>query len=379
MTTLMRASNEWANRPADQRFSSLADLHAATTHHFEASVEAPVVPLKSLRIATAHDIALNSSDTPSEYRAAVEAAGEDRPVLIGNSGTPAEFTHYAFGQFARTLGAPAAYLRTLPASLVAENLNHGIEKAEAQNNNLLFTQNGDLRLRAMVSQQYKRIWNKDVTSRLIRLTEQQPEWQPAPAAFDGSRGLYASDEDMFAFLVDNDRRIFETLPGGGLGRGFFVWNSEVGAASFGIMTFFYEYVCGNHRVWGAKGVQELRIRHVGNADDRAFSQLALEIRKYADSSARDDELKVSAMRSMTLGAKKEDVLDKVFGLKGLDVSRKLIEQSYDKAVEREDWYGAPNTVWALTGGMTEIARDLPNANERVKIERAAGKIMQIAF
>jgi excisionase family DNA binding protein len=43
-------------------------------------------------------------------------------------------------------------------------------------------------------------------------------------------------------IADSNRRIFETLPGGGLSRGFFVWNSEVGAASFGIQTFFYEYV-----------------------------------------------------------------------------------------------------------------------------------------
>lgn len=374
MTTLTRAFNEWSTRPADERFSSLEDLHAATTHHRDVSVEATQVPLKSLRVEV-------SPAVPTIYMPSSrgDEATDAQPVLVGSSGKPASFTHYAFGQLARNVGAPASYLRTLPAALVAENLNHGIAQAEATDNNLLFTANGDLRLRAMVSQQYKRIWNADVTSRLLRLVEQQPEWQPAPAAFDGSRGLYASDEDMFAFLVDNDRRIFESLPGGGLGRGFFVWNSEVGAASFGIMTFFYEYVCGNHRVWGAKGVQELRIRHVGNADDRAFAQLSAEIRKYADSSATEDEAKVTAMRSMVLGESKDTVLDAVFGLKNVDLSRKLIEASYDKAVEREDWYGNPRTVWGLTGGMTEIARDMPNANERVKLERAAGKIMQIAF
>lgn len=366
MTTLMRASTEWSKRPADQRFGSLEALHAATTHHREVSVEAPVVPLKSLRIESV----ATSGEQPNIDRV---------PVLVGKEGVGALFTHYAFGQFSRAVGAPAAYLRSLPADLVVQNLNHGIAQAPAADNNLLFTQNGDLRLRAMVSQKYTRIWNNDVTARLIRLVGEQPQWQPAPEAFDGSRGLYASDEDMFAFMVDNDRRIFETLPGGGLSRGFFVWNSEVGAASFGIMTFFYEFVCGNHRVWGAKGIQELRIPHIGNADDRAFKQLAVEIRKYADSSARDDELKIESMRSMKLGDKKEEVLDRVFALKGVDVSRKVIEASYDKAVEREDRYGDPRTVWALTGGMTEIARDLPNANERVKLDRAAGKIMQIAF
>jgi len=87
-----------------------------------------------------------------------------------------------------------------------------------------------------------RIWNSEITSRLCDLEARGP-WQPAPAAFDGSRGLYMGDRDLFAFMVDSGRRIFEKLPGGGLSRGFFVWNSEVGAASFGIQTFFYEYVC----------------------------------------------------------------------------------------------------------------------------------------
>jgi hypothetical protein len=29
------------------------------------------------------------------------------------------------------------------------------------------------------------------------------------------------------------------------------------------MTFLYEYVCGNHRVWGASNVVEVKIRHIG--------------------------------------------------------------------------------------------------------------------
>lgn len=213
MTTLMQASNEWSKRPADERYASLEALHAATTHHREVSAQAKGVKLATLRVEV--DGWANDPNA--------------RPQLVGESGKRADFTHYSFGQLCRTVGAPAAYLRELPAQLAADNLNVGIARAEETPRNLLFAQNGALRLRAMTSDSYTRIWNADVTARLLRLTEQSPEWQPAPAAFDGSRGLYASDADMFAFLVDNERRIFESLPGGGLGRGFFVSNSEVGA------------------------------------------------------------------------------------------------------------------------------------------------------
>lgn len=369
--TLTQAFNQWSTRPADERFSSLEDLHAATSRSRAMAAQSRNVPLKSLSIAAVCPEGMTG--------------GNEQPMLIGASGRCAQFTHWAFGQMCRQLEAPAHYMRKLPAALAATCLNHGIQSADnPEPVSLLFsdvtqgvgTLSHGLTLRASTSGKYTRIWNSDVTSRLIRLSD-TTAFKPAPAAFDGSRGLYASDEDMFAFLVDNDRRIFETDKNGGLGRGFFVWNSEVGAASFGITTFLYEYVCGNHRVWGASNVSEIRIRHIGTADDRAFYEISKEVAKYAESSATDDEARVKAAMIFELGKNKDEVLDKIFGL--TDIPRKTLEAGYNVAVQREDWYGSPRTVWGLTGGLTEIARDMPNASERVKLDRAAGKIMQLAF
>ena len=363
MSTLEQASTQWANRPADQRFSSLEDLHSAVTHHREVAVEARGIDLSKCRVTT-----LDSGES------------NIIPVFEGPTGATAKFTHWSFGQICRRIGAPASYLRTLPAGLASSNINNGLRRlpapAEGDGAALLFAQNGDLVLRSALTQDYTRIWNNDITSRLITLTQVAPQWQPAPAAFDGSRGLYASDKDIFCFLVDNERRIFESLPGGGLGRGFFVSNSEVGDKSFSITTFLYEYVCGNHRVWGAQGVQTLRIPHIGDADERAFGKLTIELEKFADSSAADTEDKIRQMRFTVLGQTKDDILDRVFGL---GVSRRIAAQAYAVAVENEDRYGNPHSVWGFTGGLTEVARDLPNADARVDLEKKAGKIMQIAF
>jgi len=376
MATLIKASNEWATRPADQRFKSLADLHSAVTDRRDRSRTATVAV--------------------SELRAKVV---DGTVYLNGRADRTAALTHWSFGQLSRFAGAPPSYLRQLPAPLAAECLNTGLVKYQGEGEDstakLLLSvpvvsssqalsqvvesldSPPPLTLRGMTSDRYSRIWDADITSRLIRLAEHG--WQPAPAAFDGSRGLYASAHDMFAFMVDNDRRIFERGPGGGLSRGFFAWNSEVGAASFGIMTFLYEYVCGNHRVWGASNVSEVRIRHVGDADERAFSQMAVELRKYADSSAADDELKIQRAGSYQLGANKDEVLDAVFGLKVPGLTRARIVEAYQLAEEHSDWYGNPRSAWGLAGGLTEIARDLPHADERVTLDRAAGKVMEMAF
>jgi hypothetical protein len=185
---------------------------------------------------------------------------------------------------------------------------------------------------------------------------------------------------MFAFLVDNERRIFEKGPGGGLSRGFFVSNSEVGDASFQIMTFLYEYVCGNHRVWGVQNVNEARVIHIGNDQSgKAFQMMTVEVRKYAEASAADDEAKVLSARRYQIGADKDSVLDAIFKLKVPAITKKIAGEAYALAEQRVDWYGSPRTAWGYAGGLTEIARDLPNANDRHALDVAATKVMEMAF
>lgn len=360
MTTLMQAFNQWCRRPDDERFSSLSDLAAAVRGWRERARTASGIDLTKVE-ATLHN---------------------DEPALIGPAGVPSTMTHHAFGQLCRLVDAPAAYLRRLSPTLAVNNLREGLRGADTETMagaSTLLIDGPSRRIRQFCSEKYGRIWNLDVVERLERLTAQRPEWQPAPAAFDGSRGLYASDEDMFCFFVDNDRRIFESLPGGGLGRGFFVSNSEVGAGSFTVTTFLYEYVCGNHRVWGAKGVREIRIPHLGNADERAFRQLTVELTRYADASASDETAKIEAARRYTFGASKDEVLDAVFGLKIDGLSRRMIAAGFDRAVEREDRYGDPTSAWALAGGITELSQEQPTARGRVNLDRAAGKLMEVAF
>lgn len=359
MSTLTQAHEQWSRRAPDERFSSLSDMHAVATGMRAASRSASSVPVKRLTAT---------------------AIGDDVRVT-GPTGTTAKLTNWSFGQLATRADAPAGYLQTLPAIMAAECLNHGLRGASGDASLMFNVGSGgmsDITARAVTSDRYSRIWNADVTARLIDL-EASGTWQPAPAAFDGSRGLYLGDRDMFAFMVDNERRIFEKLPGGGLSRGFFAWNSEVGAASFGIMTFLYEYVCGNHRVWGAQQVAEVRLRHVGaGLDRRAFGTLQANLTAYADSSATADELRIERMRTVELGANKDEILDALFNR--FKVPKGLASQTIDLAEQRVDWYGNPRSVWGIAGALTEIGRDKPNADERAKVDRMGAKIMEsVAF
>lgn len=385
---LYQANSQWSTRPADERFWTLQDLHNACDHHRTTARQATV---------KMRDLAFR--------------AGDDGNVLLaGPTGTEATLTHWSFGQIAGRISAPADYLRSLPAPLAAQNLNHGLQRLDADaTGRALFHQNGSLVCRCVTSDQYTRIFNSEVTSRLLPLESagwrvpparpvhpNQPGARPATEADvlrdrDGGgglsvnvgdmispAGLYASDHDMFAFLV-NEERIIQDGSEGGLARGFFVTNSEVGAAALKVTKFLYRHVCGNHIVWGAKAVSELRIVHRGAADRRFAYQLAAELKVYANQAASIEEARIVEAKSCILGDTKDEVLDRLF--KGNVLPRKGLEKAYEYAEIEADTHaaGSPRTAWGFAQGITRLSQDTQFADKRNEIDRAAGRVLEMAF
>ena len=387
---LFKASNQWSTRPADERFWDLTEMYEKCFSYKSSACESTV--------------------RFGEVRVEAEK-GEVK--IVGKKGIPARLTNWAFGQLCARADAPAGYLRNLPATLAAQNLNHGLSRIDEKTDEvakLLFHRNGDYVLRAATSPSYSRIFNSDIVSRLaVNLPKGWVVPPARPAGVDNERtriatasdvlrlqkaglsikvgdkiapaGLYASDHDMFVFMVNEDKSVDDGT-GHDLGRGFFMWNSEVGAASFGIMTFLYDAVCANHIVWGAKGVQELRIRHVGEAGTKAFRGIRAELIKYADDSVSDVEAKIKAARRFEFGATKEDAVIAAFKLVartgGAWISRKKLEEAHDIA-ELRGRYGSPRSAWGLVNGLTELSQKSEYTDHRVAIDRAAGKIMEMEF
>ena len=383
---LFKANNQWSTRPADERFGSLTEMYDACYHYATTAREAKT-PYSDIRVE----------------------AQNNEVQLTGKTGQFARLTHWAFGQLSQLVGAPAGYLRNLPATLAVQNLNHGLKhRLQEQGDStaqLLFHSNGSLLLRAVTSEVYKRIWNWEICKRLVSLQEYGWKVPPARPSTIGSAatrpatkqdvldvqmsgigikvgdpvapaGLYASDHDMFAFLVNEKNRINDGSDQG-LGRGFFVENSEVGDSAFKLTTFLYRFVCGNHIVWGAKDVREISIKHVGQANAIAWNKLAVMVQRYADSSASDLEAQIAVARRFEIAAKKEDILDLLFNRK--IGTRKLLEAAYNKAEEHADIDGSPRSAWGFAQGMTRVSQESEYADKRVEIDKAAAKVIQIAF
>ncbi len=98
-----RVSSEWFSRPDDERFLSLSELFASVNKRSERS-----------RTRTVETAAIR-----------VEASGDNAErlsLILPGAAEPVLPTHWSFGQLASLVGAPAAYLRQLPAALAGINL-----------------------------------------------------------------------------------------------------------------------------------------------------------------------------------------------------------------------------------------------------------------
>lgn len=371
MTTLMQASRQWSTRPADQRFLSLIDLQRKVRADRENSVSS-VISTRDLKVIP-------------------HPADPVKGITVEGRNGFYDPTHYSFGQIAGLAGAPASYLRKLPAPIVADALNFGLRFGrDAEEIGVLRTKTsfeGDdgtsiehVELRAATGPRYGRIWNVDIVDSLVdRFGDGVEGYFRVPGEF-GQRvpvtkentTIYGSDRDIFVFLADEENRISmanrrDGQPGS-LARGFFVWNSEVGAQTMGIAMFLFDYVCKNRIVWGVKEFREVRLRHTATAPDRWLEEVQPVLQAYAKSSALPIEETIRNAQ-----AKKFDDDLEAFLLNRFTKSEAA---AIVAAHEREE--GRPiETIWDATTAVTAYAKTIRNQDDRVAMERKGGAILDL--
>lgn len=367
---LMQASNQWATRPADERFPSLTDLLAHTRAQREASVSRV---LANRRVMAA----------PVEG----DESGKGLVIVERQSGVPALPSHWAFGQLCGRVGAPAGYLRTLPAAMAADCVNYGLQaRQEVDELGFLLRQEGHglpAALAAVTGPNYGRIWNAEIAKSMVqRFGDGVTGDFKVPGEFGkdvpitkDNTTIYAGDRDMFVFLADEKHRI--EVPNrrngetGTLARGLFVYNSEVGSQTLGVAAFLFDYVCCNRIVWGAEGFKEIKIRHTSGAPDRWIEQVQPAIQRYANGAASIVQDQIIAAQAKKIGDKERvDAFLK---------SRFTVAQAKAISLAHEAEEGRPiETLWDATVGATAYARTIEWQDDRVDIERKAGALMQLA-
>lgn len=369
---LMEAHTQWATRPTDQRFGTM---------------EAMAERVNDRRLRS-RSIDIDTGKT--------EVKGYGESITINGSITPCEPTHWSFGQLSSAIGAPASYLRTLPHHLLKDCFNHGLAVTPRETLKFMTIASEDPgrpnTLQAITSPTYGRIWDADCVAAVQRIVERSNGRFHNPLAYahkgdpngfksiDTSKteraGLYASDRDVFLFMIDGGS-ILEAGPRAEINRGFFVWNSEVGSKTFGLCTFLFNKVCGNNIVWDATNVNKLIIRHTSGGPGRFDSQAMPALLDYVNASAKpvEDTIKAAAEKIIWDGkdgsfAGLYEHLNKCAKFSKAEVNQAIV---FAKAEE-----GDCRTLWQLVQGFTAYARGFDWIDARIDLETRAGKLLNLA-
>lgn len=355
---IMEASHQWASRPADQRFENIAALKKAVEDRTYRSRE------EVIELATG----------------AIGAEVINNRLALCQGDNVLEPTHWSFGQLCSRLEVPADYLRKVSPEVAAYNLNYMVNRrAELDKDRAvkLLTidspQDGvpDV-LQATTGKTYGRIWDIECVEAVEQILNEFPEFYN-PKEWSGKpSGLYASDRDCFMFFIDGG----SIVDGGGerdqLHRGFYVGNSEVGAMTFFMSTFYFRYVCGNHIIWEAQNVREVRIRHTISAPSRFATEAKPTLKALTEGSVLQFENLIHAAKDYELVGGKDKVIEM---LKEKGFTNAEAKRGYETAEIEE---GKCANLWDIIQGLTAAARTIAFMDARLQAEKRASDLLKLA-
>ncbi|MGO7162193.1 DUF932 domain-containing protein [Rhizobium johnstonii] len=369
-----RVSSEWFSRPDDERFLSLSDLYDTVRSRAERA-HARTIESAAIRVEATRDNA------------------ERLELLVPGQRQTIAPTHWSYGHLCSLVGAPATYMRQLPAPLAAINLQHGLLNHRAELVKTLEMDDGRLELRAVTGPEYGRIWDHELVSAVMKIAGNgtgDTMWK-VPGVLDwatmshnpfvditkDTTTLYGSDRDVFLFLVDDTHPIEAgRLPNGEPDlyfRGFYAWNSEVGSKTLGIASFYLRAVCANRNLWGTENFEEITIRHSKFAAQRFAHEAAPALTTFANSSPAPFIAGIRAARERIV-AREDDDRENFLRRRGFSKGEtgKVIEMVLSEEGR------PPESVFDFVQGITALARTKTNQDTRLELEGKAKKLLESA-
>jgi hypothetical protein len=369
-----RVSSEWFSRPDDERFLSLSDLYDTVRSRAERA-HARTIESAAIRVEATRDNA------------------ERLELLVPGQRQTIAPTHWSYGQLCSLVGAPATYMRQLPAPLAAINLQHGLLNHRAELVKTLEMDDDRLELRAVTGPEYGRIWDHELVSAVMKIAGNgtgDTMWK-VPGVLDwatmshnpfvditkDTTTLYGSDRDVFLFLVDDTHPIEAgRLPNGEPDlyfRGFYAWNSEVGSKTLGIASFYLRAVCANRNLWGTENFEEITIRHSKFAAQRFAHEAAPALTTFANSSPAPFIAGIRAARERIV-AREDDDRENFLRRRGFSKGEtgKVIEMVLSEEGR------PPESVFDFVQGITALARTKTNQDTRLELEGKAKKLLESA-
>jgi len=356
MAVLSLVQNELFSRPDEQHFESFSALR---------------------------------SDADDQKRRCSTLDARDNRILFSEDGGHVHFgdatlrlTHYSLGQLAAMAKVPMPVLERLDGDTRAKVMNRCFPRNRRYRTALV---DGD-RLRCVTSDRYERVWDADVYEQVDRWLLPNGFVPALPTINSDAQGtnllgntkpaLFRSDRDSFSFFY-GDRS-----PGddgfGGLRKGVVVYNSEVGAKSFGFSTIYFREMCANFLVWDATGVKARRARHTGAVVGvvREFREDLQEIGAVLTTAEIDVFERARTTRFVPEGpSEREETVRRLVREFRMPEADALEVAELVRAPENPGVY----SVFGVVNGITSAAKGLPFAAQRTELSALAGQVLSAAI
>jgi hypothetical protein len=330
-----------------------------------------------------------SATARDQKRRCATVDAKDTTVLFLPDGDSVQFgdaalrlNHYALAQLASMARVPMPLLERLDTETRVRVLNETFPRNRRYRTALV---DGD-RLRCLTSDRYERVWDADILEEIERWLLPSGFIPAMPTINTDEKGtnllgntkpaLFRSDRDSFAFFYG------DKSPGddgfGGLRKGIVVFNSEVGAKSFGFQTFYFREMCANFLIWDATGMKARSARHTGAVRGvvREFREDLQEIGAVLTTGELDAFEVARTMRFVPEGPSERDQ-----AVQRLVREFRLPEAD---AMEVADLVRAPEnpgtfTYWGVANGITSASKSLAYAGDRSDMSEVAGRVLSMAL
>jgi len=339
-TILTKASRQSFNRPADEIFEDLSSLHLSCSNAMTESTTIWANP-NSVRY------------------------GSKQLILTEGTGKAYDVNGWSYSQLCDVCG-----LDQSTVDKVSESTRSACFR------DMLMTMRKPLQLfirknthvLSVHSTAYTRLHDVEL---LDVVRDAAPEFTRPQTSMTGGTGLYRGEQDMFCFLIDPSGWI--EIEGEHFAPGFFVWNSEVGRRSLGMQSFWFQRICRNHIVWGARDVTEYRHKHTTNVvDGLSIIRAMIDGLKARRDKDRDSFANV-IKKAMTarVGSTSDDALKFLTGNK---IPAGLAKRAMEIAASKGAF-----TIWSLVDALTQLSQESEYAGTRTEKDMLYGQLLSLAL
>jgi hypothetical protein len=277
----------------------------------------------------------------------------DRDTLYLQSNDSGTFwlSAHAESQLCNWLGIPVRYFRECDPELKMLQVQHRLSRRMKKDSLWRLRLKGRM-VRGILSEHYQPFDNSKIAS----------VWEAAgePGLFEYQLMLDDSFFFMRALLVEDHT---DTSKLGGLIKGFYVRNSEVGTSALAAGASIYRLVCSNGLVEGVYRKNPLHQHHIW-INEEAFTA------KFRTAVYNSLEIAEWTGRRMADASRLPASLDDlVQSLERLDLEEPLKDTAVDLFLAEHDY-----TMLGVVNALTATARDIP-PRKRFDLEAAAGRVL----